>query len=371
LVAAATLRPLRDRVQRLVDRLFYGGWYDYRAMVEDVGYTLAHTLDQETLVETLVWRVPQAMHLPGAALLLKQNGRMETIARQGDIATAQKDVGAIEKLCQVVLSSDRALVPLVVEDQMVGLWLLAGRPIEDWGPEDESILTALGQQAALAAQNVHLITELRTKMGEVEAMHQRMLAAREEERAEMARELHDGVIQDMIGLRYRIEDLEETTGKEQTEALYSRVGQTIDELRRLCSDLRPPMLDQLGLASALQALAREMTDRGLPVDVQLEDLSLSEETAIGLYRICQEALSNALRHADATRAVVTLSHTDRKVTLSVTDDGRGFDPTQVQGQVGSFGLLGMTERAEGLGGQLEVKSTPGKGTRITVRCDCS
>lgn len=227
-----------------------------------------------------------------------------------------------------------------------------------------------GGQGMLAAQNVQLVTQLRAKMAEVESLTRRTLAAREEERADLARELHDGVIQDMIGLRYRIEDLEETPDAEQLETLHARVGQMIDELRRLCSDLRPPMLDQLGLAAALQALAREVTERGLRVDAQLEDLSLPDDIAIGLYRICQEALSNALRHADATRAVVTLSRADGKVTLSVADDGCGFDPTQVQGQAGSFGLLGMTERAEGLGGHLEVKSKPGEGTRIIVRCDC-
>ena len=227
-------------------------------------------------------------------------------------------------------------------------------------------LFRFGGQGALAAQNVQLVTQLRAKMTEVETLNRRTLAAREEERGELARELHDSAIQDLVGLRYRLEGLEETVGKGQTEALHIQVGQTIDELRRLCSDLRPPMLDQLGLAAALQALAREVTDRGLPVDAQLEDLSLPDETAIGLYRICQEALSNALRHADATRATVTLSHADGKITLTVTDDGRGFDPSQVQGQAGSFGLLGMAERTEGLGGRLELKSAPGKGTRISV-----
>jgi signal transduction histidine kinase len=365
LVAAATLRPLRDRVQRLVDRLFYGGWYDYRTLVEDVGQTLAHTLDQETLAHVLVQQVPQAMHLRGACLLLERNGEMATIAKHGDVtAISPSPTDSVE------MSSSHAQVPLVVEDQTVGLWILTGRPVEGWGPEDESILTALGQQAALAAQNVHLIAELRAKMAEVEGMHQRLLAAREEERADLARELHDSTIQDMIGLRYRLEALQDGES-EPVEALHTRIGQMIGELRRLCSDLRPPMLDQLGLAAALQALAREVSDRGLPVDAHLEDLSLSDEAAIGLYRICQEALSNALRHAEATRATVTLSHEDDEITLTITDDGGGFSPLQLQGQTGSFGLLGMAERAEGLGGRLEIESSPDSGTRVTVQCACS
>lgn len=362
LIAAVTFRPLREWIQRLVDRLFYGGWYDYRGLVEKVGQTLAHALDQEMLAEVLVQRVPQTMHLPGAALLLEQNGQLEVIAGDIDLIDNPTRVRRIEML------PDRALVPLVVKDQIVGLWVLAGRPIEGWGPEDESILTALGQQAALAAQNVRLIAELRTKMAEVEEMHRRLLTAREEERADLARELHDGAIQNMVGLRYRLEALQERKN-EQVEVLHAQVGSLIDELRRLCGDLRPPMLDQLGLAAALQALAREVRERGLPVETHLDDISLPDQTAIGLYRICQEALSNALRHASASRAVVALSRDGDEVVLAISDDGRGFDPAAVRGQAGCFGLLGMAERAEALGGDLTIESTPGEGAQVTVCCE--
>ena len=265
---------------------------------------------------------------------------------------------------------DRVEVPLVVEGRTLRAWVLGGRPGEEWGPEDKRILAALGQQAALAAQNVRLISELRAKVAEVEEVHRQLLVAREEERADLARELHDGVIQDLVGLRYRMEALqEEAGGSEQVGEMYAQVGQLIHELRRLCSDLRPPALDQLGLAAALRALAREVTARGLPVEVHLEDLSLPDGIAIGLYRICQEALSNALRHAGASCAVVTLSRDGNEVTLTVADDGRGFDLAATRGQAGRFGLLGMAERAEALGGRLAIESAPGEGTRVTVRCE--
>jgi signal transduction histidine kinase len=105
------------------------------------------------------------------------------------------------------------------------------------------------------------------------------------------------------------------------------------------------------------------------VETHLEDLSLPDGVAIGLYRICQEALSNALRHAEASCAVVTLSRDGNEVTLTVADDGRGFDPAATQGQAGRFGLLGMAERAEALGGRLVVESASGEGTRVAVRCE--
>jgi signal transduction histidine kinase len=150
--------------------------------------------------------------------------------------------------------------------------------------------------------------------------------------------------------------------------VHAQVGLLVDELRRLCGDLRPSALDQLGLAAALRALAREVTAWGLPVEVHLEDVLLRDETAIGLYRIGQEGLSNAWRHAGASRAVVTLACEKDGVVLTVADDGCGFDPASARGRDRCFGLLGMAERAEALGGHLAVESAPGEGTRVTVRC---
>jgi signal transduction histidine kinase len=372
LVAGITFRPLRDRVQRLVDRLFYGGWYDYRGLVEEVGQALARTLDPETLAEVLVRRVPRAMHLPGSALWLERAGRMDIAGASGvEIADAQAWARGDEAVGRgaVSMARNHAVVPLVVEGQEVGTWVLAARRGEEWGPEDERILAALGRQAALAAQNVRLVAALRAKVAEVEEAHRRLLVAREEERAELAQELHDGVIQDLIGLRYRLEALQEGEGRaERVGEIHAQVGVLVDEVRRLCGDLRPSALDQLGLAAALRELAREVTARGLPVEVCLEDVPLPDEVAIGLYRICQEALSNAWRHAEATRAAVTLACEEGGVVLTVADDGRGFDPASVRGRDNRFGLLGMSERAEALGGHLVVESAPGEGTRITVRC---
>ncbi len=370
LLAAVTFRPLRDGVQRVVDRLFYGGWYDYRGLVEEVGSALACTLDQEMLAEVLVKRVPQAMHLPGATLLLERNERLEVVRALGmDSAEALAAQGGLAaEQSGVRLDAERAIVPLVVEGQGVGVWVLAARPGEGWGAEDEHILTALGHQAALAAQNVRLIAALRAKVAEVEEMHRRLLAVREEERAELARELHDGVIQDLVGLRYRLESLQEGNGDpERVGEVHAQVGQLIDELRRLCSDLRPPALDSLGLAAALRTLTREMTARGLPVEAHLEDVSLPNEAAIGLYRIGQEALVNVWRHAGASCAAISLMRDGDEVVLTVADDGRGFDPATAWGQAGRFGLRGMAERAEALGGHLVVESAPDAGTRVTAR----
>ncbi|OQY20375.1 MAG: hypothetical protein B6I35_10590 [Anaerolineaceae bacterium 4572_32.2] len=373
LLTAVTFRPLRDWIQQMVDRLFYGGWYDYRGLTDEVGQALARTLEPDALVEVLVHQVPQAMHLPGAALWLQREGEIKFTGKSGvKVARARAWIqeGEPVESGKVQMTQDHAVVPLVVKEHVVGVWGLAARASEEWGPEDESILTALGRHAALAAQNVQLVAALRAKVVEVEEMHRRLLAAREDERADLARELHDGVIQDLIGLRYRLDALQDEGGDqvEQVGDIYAQAGLLVDELRQLCGNLRPLALDQLGLAAALRAMMREATERGLRVEAQLQEISLPDRVAIGLYRIGREALFNVWRHAGASRAVVTLARDRDDIVLAVADDGCGFVPASSWGKNGCFGLLGMAERAEALGGHLVVESEPGEGTRVTVRC---
>jgi signal transduction histidine kinase len=106
----------------------------------------------------------------------------------------------------------------------------------------------------------------------------------------------------------------------------------------------------------------------LPVETYVEDLSLLDEAATGLYRICQEALSNAWRHAQASRAILTLACEENGIVLTIADDGRGFDPASVRWSNGRFGLMGMAGLAEALGGALTIRSAPGQGTLVVVRC---
>jgi len=386
LLAAITFQPLQSRAQRLVDRLFYGGWYDYRGLVEEVGHTLACTVDPQVLVQVLVHRVPQAMHLPGAALWLEQEGKMEIVGTSGAQVPDTRIWPGGSKVAdqaEVTMAHDHAAVPLAVEDRVVGTWVLAARPSGEWGPEDRRILTALSRQAALVAQNARLVAELRAKVTQVEEMHRRLVAAREEERADLAQKLYSGVIRDLGLLRYRL-----VPGKQGDQAgpaadgyireeIHTQAGLLVDKLRRLCSDLRPLALDQLGLPAALRLLAQEMTVQGLPVETYVEDLSLLDEAATGLYRICQEALSNAWRHAQASRAIVTLACEENEVVLTIADDGQGFDPASLiprdrsrpGGSTGGrFGLAGMAELAQGLGGLMTIQSAPGQGTQVVVRC---
>jgi signal transduction histidine kinase len=217
------------------------------------------------------------------------------------------------------------------------------------------------------------------------------MEARERERTRWAREIHDESIQGMGALRMKLanardrRDPEELT--ETVDAVLEGLGNEIDGLRHLITELRPAALDDLGLAAALQALARRaQAIDGLDVQIEMHLGAESGEAADGgiaeggrfdpelestIYRIVQEALTNVSRHAQATTAVVSISERDGVVRASVTDDGRGLPDAgglgpRGDGLEGGFGMSGMRERAELVGGELDFAPAPGRGTTVRL-----
>jgi PAS domain S-box-containing protein len=199
-------------------------------------------------------------------------------------------------------------------------------------------------------------------------------SVREEERLRIAREIHDQLGQTLTGLRLEVDWLAQHAGHGlPTEAEHlDRVATVTTELlgsvRRIAQELRPPLLDDLGLAEALDYHLQEFGARtGLECEFDAPDLdpALDGATATGLYRVAQEALTNVVRHAQAHRVTVRLSAGVDGVRLSVADDGRGFDPAGARIQR-TLGLVGMRERLAALGGELRVVSAPGAGTVVTA-----
>lgn len=198
---------------------------------------------------------------------------------------------------------------------------------------------------------------------------------REEERTRIARELHDELGQALTALRFDLGWLRNkcsasnlgSPAAERVGAALSVVEQSIVSLRRISEDLRPAMLDSLGLAAAIEHHVAQFSER-TGIDCQLrmnrEEFDLPGEIATAVFRIVQEALTNVARHAHASTVCVTIEQTDTGIHLNVEDDGQGF--TSLQGNDGKkhFGVIGMRERAAILGGHLDIESQPGRGTRI-------
>jgi PAS domain S-box-containing protein len=216
--------------------------------------------------------------------------------------------------------------------------------------------------------------------------HQQVLIGREQEQRRIARELHDGAVQQLIGISYRLVEIRQSfNGLEQadpqrSEALNSALEATrwqlltlVSQMRRLISELRPAGLEELGLTATLtsyvEQLQREGGDELPAITLQLADTTPPAPHALCLFRVAQEALRNAIQHAHARHIWVVLRHATTGVTLRVSDDGRGFHlPPHLSDlmHANHFGLVGMSERVAWVGGQCDIQSRPGSGTAITV-----
>jgi len=224
------------------------------------------------------------------------------------------------------------------------------------------------QQAALARERVRLEDEVRRRTADLRELTQHLQTAREDERAHLARELHDelgglltAIKLDLARLRNKLTDRDDV--KERLDNMNRSLNEGIAFKRRIIEDLRPSALANLGLKVSLEALCKDMAERlDVPVDARLTDVRLSPQADLAIYRFVQEALTNIGKHAEATSVTVTLGPSGDRAVVEVRDDGAGFDTTVPR--PGHHGLTGMRFRAETMGGRVTVTSAPGQGTLL-------
>ncbi len=215
---------------------------------------------------------------------------------------------------------------------------------------------------------------------QLRALTARLQSGREAERAAVAREIHDDLGQTLTALKLDVDWLEREIGKLETEPRLNRllervlesgemIETAIQNVQRISGDLRPPALDNLGLAEALQEEARRFQERsGIACELRLpsDPLSLPTETSIAIFRVFQEALTNVVRHAEATSVTISLETRPESIVLQLDDNGKGIPPEAI-GDARSLGLLGMAERASSLGGHVTVAPVAPHGTRVTLQ----
>jgi signal transduction histidine kinase len=357
----------RAQAQRWVDRLFYGGWYDYPDVVETISAALARTIEREQLVDALTRQTPALMQLRDGQLWIGEQNRPEALP-----PTSPTNLPTYQP--------DPLQLPLVFQGQVRGLWSVGARSDgDDLSAADHRILRTLAHQAEIALGNVLLVETLRRRLSEIrEAQHQ-LLRSREDERARLARDLHDGPIQSLVGLNMQLgllltSSAQDTPLAEELGAMRSEMRGLLAELRQVCAELRPPMLDTLGLGASIRALAEEWSTQNniathldLLPDVALR--SLPSHVSVNLYRVVQEALTNVARHAQASQVVIRMCQQGDSSALTIQDDGRGFKVPPVLHELtdqGHFGLTGMQERVSVIGGKLTLESVPDQGTVVRV-----
>lgn len=262
-------------------------------------------------------------------------------------------------------------VPLQVGGRTIGALNVESAEPDAFDAEDEQLLTTLARGSAIAIDNARLVKELSTSALELRALAAHLDSAREQERAMVAREIHDEFGQflsalkmDLAWIARRLPSDDEKRARLDEMMEMTDVANRV--VHRIASALRPGLLDDLGLEAALQWQVKRFAERtGIPCEVIVPDkLPVpNSQVALALFRISQEALTNIARHARATRVEITLGATDDKWELRLEDNGRGFAPERKRGPE-NFGLIGMRERVRALGGELSIRSAPGEGTRI-------
>ncbi len=240
-----------------------------------------------------------------------------------------------------------------------------------------SLVTSNGQPKAFQHM-ARDVTEEKRLEENMRFYLEQVTRAQEEERKRIARELHDDTAQELVALARQLESFVSTSGRlskrqlEQVDEIQGQVDKMLEGIRRFSQDLRPSVLDDLGLVPALQWLTSDVEAHfGMDVGIAVlgSERRFSPEIELLLFRIAQEALRNVWRHSEASRAWLTMEFDECKTTLTVSDNGRGFEVPQRPGdlaKVGKLGLAGMAERARLVGGTLRLESKPGEGTIVTV-----
>lgn len=266
-----------------------------------------------------------------------------------------------------------ALLPIPGGHAMDSALVIVGDTRSPFAVLDEAFLTALGQQVGAALANAALTERLRQRSVELERLSSRMVQQHEEERRRLSRELHDETAQVLSALKIELGVLRRVvapTDQHRVDDAMTLVDVGIRSIRAVTNELRPALLDDLGLVPALRSLVSEFTSRS-KLDVRLsvpagEQLpAVSPDAELALFRALQEGLANVARHAQARRVEITLSAAaGGDVALTVTDDGVGVKAGT--GDNGAMGLTGMRERVAALGGSMTIDSVPNGGTQLRI-----
>ena len=268
-----------------------------------------------------------------------------------------------------------AVLPILRGNRVLAALVLVGQARDPFTALDDKFLLALGHQVGAALENADLYSRLETRTVELARLSARMVEQHEEERRRLSRELHDETAQVFSAVKMELGLLREQVQPEQAARL-SQVQELIDtgirSIRNVTNDLRPSLLDDLGLLPALRSLVAEFSERsGLRTDLAAPSVMppLSREAELALFRALQEALSNVLRHADAQSVDVGISLNPDGVLLRVSDDGRGLpggmSPEHLE-LTGHMGLAGMRERITALGGTVRLRGRPDAGALLEV-----
>ncbi len=317
----------------------------------------------------------------GVADLRRGEGIAGRVAESGEPIVVE-DIATDERVTrQIVRESGLhsfASIPLKAKEEIVGVMNVARRDFRPFDERDVQLLLAIGHQVGVAVENARLWEELKEKERVRSELLQKVITAQEEERQRIARELHDEMAQGLTALIMGLGRLEQavpdmpmaTAGL--VDSVKAFASRALNDTRRLILDLRPPVLDDLGLIPAVRMLAESrLEDRGVAVSITTDgmDDNLPAHLKVTIFRVLQEAINNCARHSQAKNVRIRMRADGERLQAWVEDDGVGFDLASTMRSAegkAAVGILGMKERASLLGGNLEIQTQPGAGTTIML-----
>lgn len=329
----------------------------FRTVFEESGLGIkvidlqGHILDSNDALAQMLGYSTEEMHGKSFTDLTDPRDLRETLAKFQDLLKGEYDHFKIEK--RYIRKDGKIL----------------------WGHLTMSLVRDTNGKPQYAIGMVEDINRRKEIEAELTEVQRRLMESTEAERLNLAQELHDGPIQDLYGVSFQLQqldsDLQGHPNQETVNEIRSSIQSVISILRYTCGELRPPTLAPFGLEKAIRSHAEHFQESHPELTVQLDLMRdgqlLSEQTRLALYRNYQQLVSNVVRHAEATQLMIRLKVDDQYVTLDVEDNGCGFhlpDRWIELARSGHLGLVGASERAEALGGHIEVKSKPGGGTLI-------
>jgi signal transduction histidine kinase len=363
-VVAVAFQPLRERLQKLANRLVYGTRATPYEVLSQFSERVAETYAADEALPRMARVLAEGTGAARAEVWLRAGATLRAAACWPAQANGRPQLPITGQLLPQIPDSDRA-VPVRHQGELLGALTVRKRRGESLSPVEDKLLADLASQAGLVLKNVGLTAELLARLEDLRASRQRLVTAQDQERRKLERNLHDGAQQNLVALKVKLglaeilADSDPDKAKTFLAELKTDTDQALQTLRELAHGIYPPLLANNGLPAALTDQARKAT---LPVEIIANGIGrYPQEIEAAIYFCVLEALQNIQKYAHATHATVQLTHHNDALTFDVNDNGTGFDPTTTQH---GTGLTNITDRINALGGSLELNSTPGAGTQL-------
>jgi signal transduction histidine kinase len=348
--------PAVRLARRVADRVVYGGRATPYEVLTDFSHRVAGSYAAEDVLPRMALILSEAVGADRAVVWLRVGNELRPAGvapADGTVPDAVRSHG--DRLPQL---PDDAAVEIRYQDTLLGALTVSMPANDPMNASKDRLVRDLASQAGLVLRNVRLIEELR-------ASRQRLVAAQDEERRRLERNIHDGAQQQLVALTVKLRLLEQIVGRDPAKAteiatqLQTEASAALDDLRDLARGIYPPLLADKGLPAALEAQARKLP---VPVSVEAGDLGrLSQDVEAAIYFSCLEALQNVTKYAEASQVRISLARSNGRLSFAVTDDGVGFDPSAASH---GTGLQGIADRLDALGGTFEIVSTLCEGTAV-------